>query len=303
MSSVTRLRYEKMKNDFEVWSQQHSHPDMFDALEAYLDALYLNGEDLSIGTYTVAAITHLSPELKMDPRMAKIQQSLKGWRRLSPPRSRMPLPFEAVALVALTAIKDGLVQLALAMLLTFVLYLRPTEFELMRVADIVRPVPGGRAVYKYWSVLLHPLEEGVPSKTQQWDESLTLDLPHMEQLGPAMSRVLKLQTRAKDELAFNVTSKEINDYLVAQWEPLKLTGLGAPHMYRLRHGGATHELANHLRALQEVQLRGRWMSVKSLKNYEKGGRLAQLFGNLPKSVQKKCIHATKQLKVELRRLR
>lgn len=81
VSAAARLRYEKMKEAFDRWSQQRSHSDMFTALENYLDHLYLNGEDLSIGTYTVAGITYFDPELKVDARMAKVQQSPQGWRR------------------------------------------------------------------------------------------------------------------------------------------------------------------------------------------------------------------------------
>lgn len=234
----------------------------------------MNGEDLSLGNYVVAAVLHRHPELRERGWLARAQQSLKGWRKLCPPKSRMPLPYEAVCLVALTAIRQGLVQEALAMLLTFGLYLRPTEFQHLRVQDIVKPVKKGAKVYKYWSVLLHPLEEGVPSKAQQWDEALTMDLDHLASLGPAMSKTLQLAKRSRNEIAFNVTSTDVNNVLQNLWPVLQLESLGAPHMYRLRHGGATFELANGMRSLQEVQLRGRWKALKSLKNYEKGGRLA-----------------------------
>ena len=160
----------------------------------------------------------------------------------------------------------------------------------------------GAKVYKYWSVLLHPLEEGVPSKAQQWDEALTMDLDHLASLGPAMSKTLQLAKRSRNEIAFNVTSTDVNNVLQNLWPVLQLESLGAPHMYRLRHGGATFELANGMRSLQEVQLRGRWKALKSLKNYEKGGRLAQLFGSLSDSVQKQCVEASQQIHRELRNL-
>lgn len=66
------------------------------------------------------------------------------------------------------------------------------------------------------------------------------------------------------------------------WEDLGLKELGKP---------------------TEVQLRGRWQSIRSLKNHEKGGRLAQLFGLLDKTVQQQCIKAADSLPSKLRNLR
>lgn len=299
---ATRQRYQNLWKTFLAWKNPQHFRDIDQALEAYLQELYLQGEDLSVGNYVVAAVLHRQPELRAKGCLARAQQALKGWRNLHPPKSRMPLPYEVICLVVVTAIQQGKLEEALAILLTFFLYLRPTEFQQLRVQDVVKPVRRGGKAYRHWSILLHPMEEGIPSKTKQWDEALTLDLAHMASLGPAMSTVLRLGQRGKRELAFSVTSLELNNMLEEQWPRLQLQSLGNPHMYRLRHGGATYELANGLRSLQEVQLRGRWKAVKSLKNYEKGGRLAQLFGSLDEEVQQRCVDASLQLDRVLRSL-
>ena len=39
--------------------------------------------------------------------------------------------------------------------------------------------------------------------------------------------------------------------------------------------------ASGLLTLQEVQRQGRWRSAKSLRRYEKGGRLSQILDGLP----------------------
>ena len=49
------------------------------------------------------------------------------------------------------------------------------------------------------------------------------------------------------------------------------------------------------RSLTSIQTRGRWMAVKSVRNYEKGSRLAQLFGCLEENVQQRAIEAAKNV--------
>jgi hypothetical protein len=106
---------------------------------------------------------------------------------------------------------------------------------------------------------------------------------------------MRLRLKGKNEAVFTVTPNEINSFLEQCWEPLGLGPIGKPHLYRLRHGGASHEAANHMRSLTAIQVRGRWQSIKSVKNYEKGS-LAQLFASLDSKVQKECLAAAKRLK-------
>ena len=124
---------------------------------------------------------------------------------------------------------------------------------------------------------------------------MALDLKHQRFLGQALQKHLRLGSRGKDSLAFSATLPQTNEFLLAQWEPLKLQSLGAPHMYRLRHGGASYDAAMRHRTVAEIQTRGRWQTLKSVKNYEKGTRLSQLFSNLPKSVQRAATKAKEHI--------
>jgi integrase len=54
--------------------------------------------------------------------------------------------------------------------------------------------------------------------------------------------------------------------------------LGVPatnviHLYRLRHGGASHDAAEKVRTLEEIQKRGGWRSFSSVARYSKPARL------------------------------
>lgn len=159
----------------------------------------------------------------------------------------------------------------------------------------MEPVQKAGKAYRSYSLLLHPGEIGIPSKTFQWDEMLSMDLPHLKFLGPAMKKHLRLASRKKGEKAFAVTLDQLNNFVSGHWEELGLKPLGQPHLYRFRHGGASFEAANHLRSLELIQARGRWQTLKSLKNYEKGGRLPQLFASLSKATQRKRVAARKDI--------
>ena len=48
--------------------------------------------------------------------------------------------------------------------------------------------------------------------------------------------------------------------------------LGLPHVYVLRHSGASADRLYKRRPLSEVKSRGRWRADSSVRRYEKGGR-------------------------------
>lgn len=205
----------------------------------------------------------------------------------------MPIPFEVVALMAVEAKKSNKIETGLVLLLSYMLYLRPGEFTKIRVCDVVRPVPRGGPLHQHWGFVLHPQEEGIPSKTAQWDEALTLDLPYQSFLGKAIDTAMRLKSRPPTEKVFGVTTQQVNQFMQQQRQNLE--SLNPPHLYRLRHGGASFELGGRLSPITEVQIRGRWETIRSLKNYEKGSRLSQLFGSLSEAKQTECIAATEQL--------
>ena len=167
-------------------------------LTEHLEALFRDGEDLATARYVVAAVLFFRPELR-SPGMTllpKVKQSLAGWSKLCPPRSRLPIPYPVVALQAMHALSLGLLEMAIYLLLTFALYMRPSEGLRLRKMDVVRP-SSRQAGFQFWSVVLHPLEMGVSSKTQEYDECLQLDLPyHKPALGGRNIQVIAIAPEA-----------------------------------------------------------------------------------------------------------
>ena len=265
-------------------------------LAKHLLDMYLDGEDLSAAQYLVAAVLFFCPLVKAAGmlRLPRVRQSLQGWRRLAPPQSRLPIPFEAVALLATWGFLNNYVSAALHMLLNFMLYLRPTEGLHLRCQDLVRP-PARHRRYRRWTVVLHPLELGRSSKTNEYDETLELDMDYHDQVGDAIARVQKVDSRGPEEPLFTHSLRDLHRLLEHGSAALGLQPLGPLHPYRLRHGGASHDFSLGLRDLAGVQLRGRWRSQASVRRYQKGGRLAQLFARLPAEVQRQATEAANRL--------
>ena len=63
-------------------------------------------------------------------------------------------------------------------------------------------------------------------------------------------------------------------------EAVRRTGvaraLGEQHLYVLRHSGPSADRLNDRRPELEVKIRGRWKGDRSLKRYEKGGRVLEV---------------------------
>ena len=77
--------------------------------------------------------------------------------------------------------------MALRLLLTFALYLRPSEADSILVKNLVRPVGSKRFKFKSFAIVLHPFERGEPSKVKSYDDTLLLD-GHLGWLGPQLAK-------------------------------------------------------------------------------------------------------------------
>jgi hypothetical protein len=138
------------------------------------------------------------------------------------------------------------------------------------------------------------MEMGIPSKTQEYDESLQLDLPYHQGIGDCLSRWIQKRQLGKQSKIFDHNIQELNNHLGKAERRLNLGKIHAIHAYRFRHGGASYDFVMKLRDLTSVQHRGRWKSLNSVRRYQKGARLAQLFGALPARRAKTVQSSSKQ---------
>ena len=300
----TRNRYQEIFRDFLVWSNARAltSEDLVDeAIAEWLDELFLDGEDLSAGSWAYAAVTFFTGLNKASGAlMPRCRRALRGFRKLAPPRSRLPMPYMVMAMIVMELLARQRVQSALVVLLIFELYLRPGEAFHIRAVDLVPPVSDVSGA-SHWCVTLHAAETEQESKTGEFDESLSLDLGRQSYLGPALNRMVSQRLGANwraaqqrcvgtnQHLAAPLFTGSLSDVAKDFKNVVEALGvhtaLGAAHMYMLRHGGASHDYASGYRRLEDVRRRGRWRSWSSVRRYEKGSRLAQVVHKLPPALQ------------------
>ena len=255
----------------------------------------------------IASVKFHLPQLKSARQtcLPESQQSLRGWRKLDPPKSPLPLPWEAVCLMSKFMVGHNMVQEAMMMLLSFVGYLRPGELTEIRVQGFIPPVTTCRGSLKHWSLVLHPLEQGVASKTEEYDETLIFDLPYnnvVNVVAQAVFRIRQLHLKEASQLVFDKDIPRLRACMQRASEKCGLEILGDPHSYRLRHGGASRDLTKK-RDLLQIQHRGRWKTQASVRRYQKGGRLIQLLHSLPRKVLADAMSAANGLEQMLLSLR
>ena len=134
---------------------------------------------------------------------------------------------------------------------------------------------------------------GDPSKTKEFDETITLDLPRQRLLAQAILRLKS--TRAPDEPLFSVSQTEVASAFRAAATGRGLEPLGDAHPYSLRHSGPSRDLGLGVRTGEEAQRRGRWRHPASLRRYAKGGRLPELMARLDEATLLRVTSSTELL--------
>ncbi len=132
-------------------------------------------------------------------------------------------------------------------------------------------------------------EESKPSKTKEFDETLSLDLPWYQYLGVALARLV--QGRRPQEPLFWFTMKELAE---AIREAGKMLGVRYPvRPNKPRHTGASTYIATGDMSLVAIRRRGRWMAEQSVRRYEKGSQLTRLLRELVPAPRSFCVESAK----------
>ena len=112
----------------------------------------------------------------------------------------------------------------------------------------------------------HPL-------TEVFDQTIVLDLYRQTSLAVDLAQLgLERGEGAVLDLSPGALRQSSGE-AAAAW---RLGPLGPLVAYRVRHAGASVDFATNGRRLEEIQRRGRWQSIRSLRLYEHGGRLPDL---------------------------
>lgn len=245
----------------------------------YLEDLFFGAESPARGSFAVAALQYAVPEVKSTPR-PRVNAALKGYRRLVPARSRLPLPEIVLSWITAEMIRlDGGSRASrrkgLCLQLGYRCYLRPGEMAQLKWSQVLPPQAAGGAETASWRLLLHPLEEGTPSKTLTYDTCVPLGLPRGRELGN-IAGAERAMCQLNDTVC-GTTQSNLSKLFGRAARSLGLLALD-PVLYRARHSGASTDRNPGARTLAEVQKRGRWATQTSVVRYEEGGGVERATG-------------------------
>ncbi|CAK0898656.1 unnamed protein product [Prorocentrum cordatum] len=193
VGDATRADYERRHAAFSLWACQRGHslgtPTEVDkTLVLFFHEEFLDGGESSDAWKLMAALAFVRPDLgPRQGRLPRAARAAKGWSRLAPPRSRLPLPWPVVCLIVEVLCRRGLAMYAWLTALAFGLYLRPREALELVQAQLIPPGFTSATTMHHWCVVLHLFERQTPSKTGVFDESLLVDstcfpwMPHLVQ--------------------------------------------------------------------------------------------------------------------------
>ena len=239
-------------------------------LVEYFDQMYLLGENGNTGSQLLAALSHVMPSLyKAVPRvLPRAKRCAISWARRAPAHTRLPLPRSACFAIAGLLASWGQARMAICVVASFLCYLRPGEALRLRGRSLVQPAAAAGLAYDKWALLLHDVVDRVPSKVGLFEESVIID--NAGWLFPVLE-ALKVATAAEASL----WDFDLSEYKKAFAEAAKHLSLSRlrPHLYSLRHGGASEDIIRGLRTPEQVQRRGRWGHSSSMKRYAKESKL------------------------------
>ena len=268
----------------------------------FLEELYLRGEATSVARDVLFGVIFELGLGKGPNVLPRCRRSLQGFRRDDPPVSEDPCPREAAALVTAALLKDGpllSVLSGLAFGVQYDLFTRPSETLNILKEDVVAPRTGA---YQGVAVIVAPgpvraaaaeatARAGLrapapstpaavrkrpaarPAKSGEFDDTV---LAGLEGLGfefvPEVLLSLQRAALPGQPLFSPLTLSEYERHILkgaelAGLDPLRVT----PHS--ARHGGASSAMHLELLDLKMIQKRGRWLAPRSVKRYEKSGKL------------------------------
>lgn len=230
-------------------------------LAEYFDSMFMEERDSSAGTRILAALLFYGPLLLgYKPSLSRAVRSLKGWKRRIPLRTRKPLPWNALAAIAMQLAKMHKPHQAVCWLVMVDTYLRPTELIEMAPHQLIPPQQ--QKGMSHAVLLINPNNRQKYSKTGELDESLHNSRPWLSQV---MVPYWQTRKRATRIWPFNFSRMRL-DFLAAT----RSLGLAAlkPCLYLARHRGASLDRLQNKMRLLEVQRRGRWRSETSVRRYK-----------------------------------
>ena len=299
--AATLSRYAAAVQEFFDWmAGLHIKPGdeiaLDQAMTNYFDVLFADAQHPFVGKYVLWGYLLLYPDARRHDRdrLVLARAALHAWCRRVPGSSRHPLPLSVFYLVAEYFVKIDRVDAAIATLLMVESYARPSEIVNLAVQSVICPSSGRRGP-RQWGILIGNADLKEFTKTGQSDDTVILGTSDRRWIVTVFALWHAKQVRAKADRVFPQLSLQSLEALFRKahtqlcLNKLRVT----PHV--CRHSGPSHDVLNKIRSISEVQARGRWLSPKSCRRYEKSGRLLLQYARLDPRVARRAAIAETSL--------
>ena len=222
-------------------------------LAVYLEkGLY--GEELSFERASACFWGFLAFFPEYERSLPLAHRALTSWQRQHLGGEGTPVPKEAAALIAAELRTMGDDQSALLVELIFDCYLRSAEWSSLRCADVVSDGPSV-------ALLLGVAERGEKTKTGP-NQGVVVDAPAV-----AADLLERARSKPPEAHVFDISPEAFRKQWLRAKQAANLSFLGPPH--DLRHAGASRDVEEKARSLEQVRRRGRWKQLDSVQRYTK----------------------------------
>lgn len=217
-------------------------------LAEYINSLYQQGDSLTQAGWLLSGMKRFLPRLRY--QLPTAQQYYQNWLRDHVPLRATPMPWLVVKAFAAVAWQSHHYDLALLLLLSYVFFLRTTEFLTLPIENIVVDSRSNQIVVT--------LEKTKTSK--QFQQSLVLR--HRGLVNIVAKALTRLPRKGPIWRFPPRVFRESFTLLVNHFHLQE----HAFSLYSLRRGGATHTYACS-RDLHYVALQGRWRDLRTARIY------------------------------------
>jgi hypothetical protein len=189
VTPITIDRYAAAVRDFFSWASsrrsiRNANDDLIDQLLCqYFDVLLRDACHPRVGRYTLFGYLMFYPrtDLRKQNRLCMARDALAGWSKRLPGSSRHPWPISVFYLVMHSLLKARALEAAVALLIQFDAYLRPSEVCSLCWSSVASPQPGLGTVYaSKWAVIIGNTDLQERTKTGQSDDTIILGSPGRE---------------------------------------------------------------------------------------------------------------------------
>ena len=268
-----------------IWLGPRDVPKLDHALANFINKMFFDGQDPSDASTLLAATKFYRTDVDKMNILVKAKDAMKGFRKLEPPQGRPPLPWPMLCVIVRN-VWDENAAVAMWLLTIWATRCRPGEALKLRRQDVVPP----SKMSDNWIIILNSQKlqgqsmtvennaDGKPVpkvKVGESDEAVIVDQPYMAGFGEMLTTYL--EDKEPHKIVFGFPLHQGTTLFNKVVSDLQYVSLGINCVRQLRHGSASTDVLSGLRTLTEVQKRGRWSVIKSVRRCSNGGRAAQVY--------------------------